>query len=114
MSFVFHLLPKVRIISGGIGADAKLDAVKAAHAALLVLFTEGARHDVDGFMLKTILEEYNLPYERVVQISDKYVKYRSFARQRLHVIGTNLPHVVDIKWRMDYSIKVHEILSFFF
>ena len=101
------------IILEKVGCDAKMDAVKAAHASLLVLYAEGARHDVDSFMLKTILEEYNLSGERVVPISDTYAKYRSLARQRLQLIGTNLPHIVDVRWRMDYSIKVYETTFFF-
>lgn len=80
--------------------------MKAAHASLTVLFTEGARHDLDSFMIKTVLDGYNLASDRVSLIVETYTKYRTFARQRLKLIGTNLPHIVNVHWKMDYTVRV--------
>lgn len=85
--------------------NSKLDAVKAAHASLVVLFTESARHDVDSFMLKCMLEDYKLAPERVNFIIETYIKCKVHTQQRLRLIGTHFPHIIDVHWKMDYTVR---------
>lgn len=88
-----------------------MDAVKAAHASLVVLFTESARHDVDSFMLKCMLEDYKLAPERVNFIIETYIKCKVHTQQRLRLIGTHFPHIIDVHWKMDYTVRVNLYLE---
>ncbi|XKL66773.1 hypothetical protein PGB90_010193 [Kerria lacca] len=85
--------------------DSKLEVVKTAYASLAVLLTEAARNDVDSFMLKTFLEGYDLNKERINSILGVYEQRKYDVQKELSIVGTNLPHIIDIHWRLDYIIK---------
>lgn len=89
--------------------DSKLEVVKTAYASLAVLLTEAARNDVDSFMLKTFLEGYDLNKERINSILGVYEQRKYDVQKELSIVGTNLPHIIDIHWRLDYIIKVINI-----
>lgn len=86
--------------------DLKLDVMKSSYSSLTVLLTEAVRHGLDGSMLKSILEGYNLNGQRVLFIVEEYSKHRPNIRLKLQNIGTSLPHITDIHWRLDYCLKV--------
>ncbi|XP_065210494.1 COMM domain-containing protein 3 [Planococcus citri] len=85
--------------------EGKLDVIKVAYASLTVLLTEAARHGVDSDILKDILEGYNLNQDRISSIVETYGKNKLQVERKLMRIGTSLPHIVEIHWRMDYTIK---------
>ncbi|KAK7576337.1 hypothetical protein V9T40_012623 [Parthenolecanium corni] len=83
----------------------KSDVLKTAYASLAVLLIEAARHDLDNFKLKTVLEGYNLDTSRISLIVDAYQSGKSNIQTSLSKIGTNLPHIIDVRWRMDLRIE---------
>lgn len=85
----------------------KSDVLKTAYASLAILLTEAARHDLDTFKLKTVLEGYNLDISRISPIIEAYQSGKGDLQTRLSTIGTNLPHIVDVRWRLDLRIEVN-------
>lgn len=74
---------------------------------MAILLTEAARHDLDNFKLKTVLEGYNFDLSRISLIVSAYQNGKSNLQTSLSKIGTNLPHVVDVRWRLDLQIEVN-------
>ncbi|XP_054269141.1 COMM domain-containing protein 3-like [Macrosteles quadrilineatus] len=86
-------------------SSSKPDIVKESFASLLILMVESARHNLDVNGLTTTLENYNLNLSRLQRILDLYQAYGSKLQLSLRNVGTSLPRILDIKWRLDLCIK---------
>lgn len=111
--YIIRIFPVIHeIYCLGKSIDGKLDVIKVAYASLTVLYTEAARHSMDSDILKDILEGYNLNHDRISFIVETYDKNKPQIQHKLMRIGTSYPHIVEIHWRMDYTIKVNFIFTF--
>ncbi|XP_054268549.1 COMM domain-containing protein 3-like [Macrosteles quadrilineatus] len=86
-------------------SSSKPDIVKESFASLLILMVESARHNLDVNGLTTTLENYSLNLSRLQRIRDLYQAYGSKLQLSLSNVGTSLPRILDIKWRLDLCIK---------
>ena len=66
---------------------------------------------MDSDILKDILEGYSLNHDRISFIVETYGQHKLQVQRKLMRIGTSLPHIVEIQWRMDYTIKVNIIFT---
>lgn len=80
---------------------------------MLKLTLEFARHDLtEDIVYEMLKNEYNIEQQRAVQYKEYYGKNKLKVQIILGNIGNHLPHIVDVKWKIDYIIKVLHI-SFF-
>lgn len=85
----------------------KPDVIKQLYAALLKISLEFARHDVSADSATNMLKtDCNMESAR----AETYIEYYNKNKIKLQIIlgniGTHLPHIVDVKWKIDYIIKV--------
>jgi len=77
--------------------------------AVSSLLLEASKHDADTTALSHILEECKFLPDRISQITTVYEKSKPLIRSMLSQIGTTPPHIVDVSWRLDYSMKSNVI-----
>ena len=77
------------------------------HYALVFLVAEFARNnlDVDG-ITELLTRECGYAQARVEILTELYSAQKMNLQITLGNIGTHLPHLIDVKWTMDYTLKV--------
>lgn len=84
----------------------KSDVVKAAVANVSCLFVEAARHDYDEECLKSFLQHEHITGQRTEKLCSVYMNNKLDIQSQLESIGDNVPHIVDIDWRLHHCVKV--------
>lgn len=79
--------------------------VKLAFYSLVTLFVEAAKHGIDAALLQSLLEDCHFSNERISFVSKLYEERKPSIELLLKRISFDLPHVVDVNWRLDYCIK---------
>ena len=92
----------------------KPDVMKSAYADLTCLYVEAARFNLDAENLATFLHSVKIFGTRADKICEFYGKHRDCIVGELAQIGDGLPCVVDVDWRLDHCVKVHEYYTVFF
>lgn len=87
--------------------NSKPDLIKCVYATLLTITAEFGRHNFDKEGVKTFLiTKCNYNSNRANLYSDFYEKNKQELQVALGNIGTHLPNITDVKWKIDYIIKV--------
>lgn len=89
----------------------KSDLIKTAFANISCLFIEAARHDYDEESLKHFLHNEHINGQRIETLCSKYVNNKENIQIQLELTGNNLPHVVDVDWRLHHCVKVNSLFS---
>lgn len=89
----------------------RLDVIKEVYGALLKISAEFARNDYSNEQISIFLTGLIAP--RVCLYQEYYVKNKMKLRIILGNIGTHLPHITDVKWKIDFVVKVCKTLIFF-
>lgn len=83
------------------------DIIKEVYAALLKISAEFARNDYSEEQISLFLSaECGLNTSRVSLYQEFYVNNKMKLQIILGNIGTHLPHIVDVKWKIDFIVKV--------
>ncbi|XP_025996592.1 COMM domain-containing protein 3 isoform X2 [Solenopsis invicta] len=86
--------------------SSKSDLIKAAIANISCLFVEAARHDYDEESLKHFLYNEHINGQRIEMLCNTYTNNKQNIQTRLELMGNNLPHIVDIDWRLHHCLKI--------
>lgn len=89
----------------------KSDLIKTAFANISCLFIEAARHDYDEESLKHFLHNEHINGQRIETLCSRYMNNKKSIQTQLELMGNNLPHVVDIDWRLHHCVKISTRLS---
>ncbi|XP_071575664.1 COMM domain-containing protein 3 isoform X1 [Temnothorax nylanderi] len=84
----------------------KSDLIKAAFANISCLFVEAARHDYDEESLKHFLHNEHINGQRIETLCSRYMNNKENIQTQLELTGNNLPHVVDIDWRLHHCVRM--------
>ncbi|XP_011862535.1 PREDICTED: COMM domain-containing protein 3 [Vollenhovia emeryi] len=84
----------------------KSDLIKAAFANISCLFIEAARHDYDEESLKHFLHNEHINGQRIETLCSRYMSNKESIQTQLELTGNNLPHVVDVDWRLHHCVKI--------
>ncbi|KAL1123360.1 hypothetical protein AAG570_002445, partial [Ranatra chinensis] len=83
----------------------KLDIIKECYASLICLFIESIRNDVDLESLTTLLKQCKFDGERLESIIGLYNAHKLTIQKSLKQIVSDPPHVLDIRWRLNFCVK---------
>ncbi|CAH1099447.1 unnamed protein product [Psylliodes chrysocephalus] len=90
----------------------KPDVTKEFYAALLAVTAEFARKNVSKEeIIKYLTSNCGLPSDRADLYAQNFEKERTKIEISLLNIGSSLPHVSDIKWKIDHIVKSSEMDS---
>ncbi|RLU16584.1 hypothetical protein DMN91_010652 [Ooceraea biroi] len=84
----------------------KPDLIKAAVANISCLFVEAARHDYDEESLRIFLQDEHISGQRTEKLCNAYANSKLDIQTQLELTGDNVPHIVDIDWRLHHCVKV--------
>ncbi|XP_049781999.1 COMM domain-containing protein 3-like [Schistocerca cancellata] len=85
-------------------------SIQGAYGALLVLLVEASRLNLTPDSLGTALQqEYSFNAERCSSVMQSYINNKNKIRAALSHIGQHPPHITDVKWEMDYCVKVSSL-----
>lgn len=87
----------------------KSDLMKAAVANISCLFIEAARHDYDEKSLKSFLHNEHIKGQRVEKLCSTYINNKQDIQAWLESTGDNIPHIVDVDWRLHHCVKVNSL-----
>lgn len=73
--------------------------------AFLTLLIESAKTDTSPEQLGLILDDLEFTSHRKNIVVEVYTSGLQKIRARLAKIGTTLPHVIDVDWRLDYNLQ---------
>ncbi|XP_049805636.1 COMM domain-containing protein 3-like [Schistocerca nitens] len=113
-----QLLPKaVATILGKSVTSPELDEqvnsqspISGAYGALLILLVEASRFNLTPDSLGTALQqEYSFNAKRCSSVMQSYINNKNKIRAALTNFGQHPPHVTDVKWEMDYCVKVSSL-----
>lgn len=76
------------------------------HSCLLTLTAEFVRNNTHSEDIEEILKTYSVSTTRVKKYLEYFYKYRMQIQFSLSNIGTFLPHLTEVRWKMDFVIKV--------
>jgi len=79
--------------------------VKQTFGSLVSFILEGAKLNSDPLQMKGVLEEQEIPEPRSDMITKYYSEAITPIRRELSTTGFSFPHLVDIKWRLDYFMR---------
>lgn len=79
--------------------------LKSIHASLVTFILEGARIDADPLRIRGVLEENNVPSDKVDLFVDVYAQKRRALQLLLSTTTFTFPNIVDVKWQLNYCIK---------
>lgn len=85
----------------------KSDLMKAAVANISCLFIEAARYDYDEKRLRIFLHNEHIKGQRVEKLCSTYMNNKQDIQTWLELTGNNIPHIVDIDWRLHHCVKVN-------
>lgn len=87
--------------------NSKPDLIKSVFASLLTIAAEFARHNCDQIYIKKFLIDHcNFNQDKANIFSELYSKHKQKLQIKLGCVGSHLPHIVDVKWKIDYIVKV--------
>jgi len=84
----------------------KSDLIKAAIANISCLFIEAAKHDYDEENLRIFLQDEHINGQRTEKLCRTYANSKHDIQTQLELIGNNIPHIIDIDWRLHHCVKV--------
>lgn len=85
-------------------------SVKGVYNAFLVLLVEASRLNLTPDTLGTVLQqEYSFNAKQSSCVVQSYVKNKNKIRAALSHIGQHPPHITDVRWEMDYCVKVSSL-----
>ncbi|GJQ81921.1 hypothetical protein Trydic_g20389 [Trypoxylus dichotomus] len=88
----------------------KPDVIKELHSSFLKIISQFAQHSITKETAQSILTtDCNFNINRANFFCDLYEKNRTRLQIILGNIGTHLPHIVDVKWNIDYVAKTSGI-----
>ncbi|XP_060533610.1 COMM domain-containing protein 3 [Cylas formicarius] len=80
--------------------------IELLYAALSYVFAEFARHERSSQdFIQFLTQECEIDEGKSKVATECYERYFSQIRLALLNIGNHLPHVTDVKWKIDYIIK---------
>lgn len=80
--------------------------IKNLYASLLYIYTQYVRNSQSKEEFSNFLStECSLDKDRIKLLGDFYDKWNKNIRIQLLNIGSHLPHVTDINWKIDYIVK---------
>jgi len=85
----------------------KSDLIKAAVANISCLFIEAAKHDYDEESLRIFLHDEHINGQRTEKLCRSYANSKRDIQTQLELTGNNIPHIVDIDWRLHHCVKVN-------
>ncbi|XP_076652855.1 COMM domain-containing protein 3 isoform X2 [Halictus rubicundus] len=86
--------------------DSKVILTKKIFADMLCLFVKAAQHDLDEESLKNLLYQMCSNEQRRKKLCEAYISNKKTIQSRLESISSNLPHIVDVDWHLDYRVKL--------
>lgn len=86
--------------------NSKPDVLKEVYAALLSFTADSVRNSVTRDDLQQFLTKCSLVSVKVNMYCDMYEKHMKDIETSLLNIGSHLPHITDVNWKIDYIIKV--------
>ncbi|XP_036139638.1 COMM domain-containing protein 3 isoform X2 [Monomorium pharaonis] len=86
--------------------SSKSDLIKAAITNVACLFIEAARHDYDEESLKQFLHNENINGQRIQTLCSTYINNKQNIQTQLELTGNNLPHIIDIDWRLHHCVRM--------
>jgi len=87
----------------------KSDLIKSTFVNISSLFIEAARHDYDKESLRHFLHNEHINGQRIETLCNRYINNKETIQTQLELIGNNLPHIVDIDWRLHHCVKVSSL-----
>lgn len=87
--------------------------MKAAVASISCLFIEAAKHDYDEESLRIFLHNEHINGSRIEKLCSTYVNNKQDIRTQLELTGDNIPHIVDVDWRLHHCVKVSSLIDNF-
>lgn len=86
----------------------KPDVIKEVYASLLKVSLQFARNSVSADAAYDFLKvDCKVEIQRAEQYKEYYGRHLIKLQIVLGNIGNYLPHIVDVKWKIDYVIKVN-------
>lgn len=83
--------------------------LKHCHAAAATYILEAAKQSADKSTLSTYLEDCKFDRERIELFCTEYQNNKNSLEILLGSIGTSLPHITDVSWRLEYQIKTNQL-----
>ncbi|EGD80947.1 hypothetical protein PTSG_01530 [Salpingoeca rosetta] len=84
---------------------------KQAHAGVVTLLAEACKQQATAESLSSLLEDLSFSESRAQQVVTAYQENMTVARSHLRRLASELPHVVDVKWRLDHTTKGNNLES---
>jgi len=79
--------------------------LKEAYSAALIVVLEASKFNLDSPGLTVILEDCKIDAKRIELFLKGYESKKTDIRAMLGASTFNLPHIVDVDWRLDYYVK---------
>lgn len=91
----------------GLNSNTSNEIINEFYSCLLTITSDFVRHnyilqDIQQFLLHSC----RIVSSRVEKYLEYYEKNKSYIQFTLLNIGTYLPHLTDVKWKIDYIVKV--------
>ncbi|XP_066144939.1 COMM domain-containing protein 3 [Euwallacea fornicatus] len=84
--------------------------IKRLQSSLLYVFSEFVRHGKTAEDLTEFLtNQCSIEAGKVAILKDYYEKWEKFIRLELLCVGNHLPHITDIKWKIDHIVKTNSL-----
>uniref|UniRef100_A0A8C5KF49 COMM domain-containing protein 3 n=1 Tax=Jaculus jaculus TaxID=51337 RepID=A0A8C5KF49_JACJA len=87
--------------------------LKHCHAAAATYILEAGKHSVDQSTLSTYLEDCKFDRQRIELFCMEYqllhIKLSFILSVLSFSIGSALPHITDVSWRLEYQIKTNQL-----
>ncbi|CAG9857409.1 unnamed protein product [Phyllotreta striolata] len=91
--------------------NSKPDVTKEVYAAFLAVTAEFVRSNLSNDEVAKYLQDCGLARNRIDLYLQQFVKERLSVEIALLNIGNTLPHITDVKWKIDYIVKSSEMDS---
>jgi len=79
--------------------------LKEAYSGLVAFIIEAAKHDSSEQNISTLLEDCKFSTDRASILTQEFLRQKPHIQLLLGSIGSSFPHIVDVDWRLDYTIK---------
>lgn len=81
--------------------------MKEVYPALLTVAAQFARHNLSSEpVAQFLIDECGFSKEKAESFSNSYATNKLKLQVILGNVGTHLPHITDVKWKIDYIVKV--------
>ncbi|XP_029170859.1 COMM domain-containing protein 3 isoform X2 [Nylanderia fulva] len=72
---------------------------------------KAARHDYDEESLKIFLHNEHINGQRIEKLCSIYINNKQDIQTQLELTGDNIPHIVDVDWRLHHCVKISTCCS---